>query len=119
MKMTNILIKIALGLLVFTACRSTKNKVQDDVPACIRSFIDSFKTEPKQNPPRSVTEYIYKGRKVYYVPSPCCDQFNPVFDSDCKYLGSPGGGFTGRGDGKISDFFDSAKNEKLIWKDER
>ena len=46
---------------------------------------------------------------------PCCDFFNEVYDDKCKLLGSPDGGFTGKGDGKLPDFFKEAKNEKLIW----
>ncbi len=58
---------------------------------------------------------MYKGKKVYYVVMPCCDFFNEVYDANCKYLGAPDGGFTGKGDGKIPDFFEVAKGEKLIW----
>jgi hypothetical protein len=46
---------------------------------------------------------------------PCCDFFSEVYDEHCKFLGSPDGGFTGKGDGKLPDFFEEAKNEKLIW----
>ena len=46
---------------------------------------------------------------------PCCDFFNEVYDDKCNYLGAPDGGFTGKGDGKIPDFFEEAKSEKLVW----
>jgi hypothetical protein len=32
---------------------------------------------------------------------------------------APDGGFTGKGDGKCTYFFDARTNEKLIWEDER
>jgi hypothetical protein len=85
------------------------------LPTCIKSKIDSFKLKEPHEKPQRVVEYMYKGKKVYYVVMPCCDFFNEVYDANCKYLGAPDGGFTGRGDGKIPDFFTEAKNEKLIW----
>lgn len=86
-----------------------------ELPTCIKLKIDSFKTVQKHEQPQKVVEYQYKGKKVYYVVMPCCDFFNEVYDDKCKLLGSPDGGFTGKGDGKLPDFFKEAKNEKLIW----
>lgn len=85
------------------------------LPKCINNKIDSFKLKEQHERPQRVVEYMYKGKKVYYVAMPCCDFFNEVYDANCKYLGAPDGGFTGRGDGKLPDFFAEAKNEKLIW----
>lgn len=85
------------------------------VPTCIKNKIDSFRLKEPHERPQRVLEYMYKGKKVYYVVMPCCDFFNEVYDANCKYLGAPDGGFTGRGDGKIPDFFTEAKSEKLIW----
>ncbi len=85
------------------------------IPACIKSKIDSFKLKEAHEKPQKVVEYVYKGKKVYYIVMPCCDFFNEVYDAKCNFLGAPDGGFTGKGDGKIPDFFEMAKNEKLIW----
>ena len=89
------------------------------IPACIKKLIDQFKKEEKQNPSRSVYRYSYNGKTVYYVPAICCDFFSDLYDSNCKLIGHPDGGFTGRGDGTVADFIKTRKNEKLIWKDER
>ena len=85
------------------------------MPICIKNKIDSFKLKEAHERPQRVIEYLYKGKKVYYVAMPCCDFFNEVYDNKCNFLGSPDGGFTGKGDGKIPDFFEEAKNEKLVW----
>jgi hypothetical protein len=85
------------------------------VPTCIKNKIDSFKLKEAHEKPQRVIEYVYKGKKVYYVVMPCCDFFNEVYDDKCNLLGAPDGGFTGKGDGKIPDFFEEAKNEKLVW----
>ena len=93
----------------------TKEGNLTTLPRCIKSKIDSFKLKEQHEKPQRVLEYMYKGKKVYYVVMPCCDFFNEVYDEKCNFLGAPDGGFTGRGDGKIPDFFTEAKNEKLIW----
>lgn len=85
-------------------------------PACIKKKIDSFKLMPKHEQPQKVVEYLYKGKKVYYVEMPCCDFFNEVYDSNCILLGAPDGGITGKGDGKLPDFHQAATHEKLVWK---
>jgi hypothetical protein len=89
--------------------------INNPLPTCIKNKVDSFKVKEAHERPQKVVEYTYKGKKVYYVVMPCCDFFNEVYDENCNMLGSPDGGFTGRGDGKLPDFFAEAKNEKLIW----
>lgn len=89
--------------------------LQDKLPPCIKNKIDSFKLKEVHEKPQRVTEYTYKGKKVYYIVMPCCDFFNEVYDDTCNFLGSPDGGFTGQGDGKLPDFFKEATHEKLIW----
>jgi hypothetical protein len=85
------------------------------LPTCIKNKIDSFKLKEAHEKPQRVVEYTYKGKKVYYIVMPCCDFFSEVYDENCKFLGSPDGGFTGKGDGKLPDFFTEVKGEKLIW----
>ena len=85
------------------------------LPQCMVTKIDSLKMNTSVNPPKSVIQYSYKGAAVYYITSGCCDQFNTVYNSDCNYLGAPDGGITGKGDGKIPDFFANATNKKVVW----
>ena len=85
------------------------------MPQCMITKIDSIKMNTKTNPPASVIRYTYKGYSVFYITTGCCDQFNPVYNSDCIYIGAPDGGITGKGDGKIPDFFANATNKKVVW----
>lgn len=85
------------------------------LPNCIKNKIDSFKLKEPHERPQRVIQYLYKGKKVFYVVMPCCDFFNEVYDDKCNYLGAPDGGFTGNGDGKIPGFLTEAKSEKLVW----
>jgi len=98
--------------------KDTLNTTGNDVaslPTCIKNKLDSFKLKEVHERPQKMVEYSYKGKKVYYVVMPCCDFFNEVYDDKCNYLGSPDGGFTGKGDGKIPDFAEQAKLVKTVW----
>ena len=86
---------------------------------CIKSLIESFKKEEKQNPARSVYSYKYKGKTVFYVPAVCCDKFSDLYDNNCKLIAHPDGGLTGKGDGKEKDFSTLRVDEKLLWHDKR
>jgi len=109
-----------LILLAFPAVLSKQcGKSNDSIPVCVQRKIDSIKAEPKWNPPAEVKEYTYKGQRVFLFTANCCDQFYMLYDGSCNYLCAPSGGFTGKGDGKCADFKDSAKQVKLVWKDDR
>ena len=105
------------SILIQTAGDTTPVTVKElkALPACIKIKIDSFKVAQKHQQPQKIVEYLYKGKKVYYVVMPCCDFFNEVYDDKCKLLGSPDGGFTGKGDGKLPDFFKDVSKEKVLW----
>ncbi len=90
-----------------------------ELPSCLRDMITIFKNEEKQNPPRKIYRYTYKGNTVYYVTPPCCDFFSDLYDANCKLIGHPDGGITGKGDGKFTDFVKERTNEKLVWEDTR
>lgn len=89
------------------------------IPVCIQDLITEIKDEPVRNPPASVWQYLYEGKKVYYIPQFCCDFPSILKDSSCITLCSPDGGLTGSGDGRCSNFFTERKEEVLIWKDTR
>ena len=118
-----------IALIACSSSKKNNNMVADNVPAnkdstpalptCVKKMIDQYKLEEKQNPPRQVYSYLYKGKTVYYVTPPCCDFFSDLYDSSCTLIAHPDGGFTGKGDGKMSDFKEVRTNEKLIWKDDR
>jgi len=91
------------------------NAVNTQLPTCIKNKIDSFKLKEPHERPQRVIEYMYKGKKVYYIAMPCCDFFNEVYDDKCNLLGVPDGGFSGQGDGKLPDFFKEVTAEKLVW----
>lgn len=114
--------KIMIKIITFTsvvflfACAAHKKmEITNELPSCLRSKIDSMSANPNEGAPQSVTRYNYKDQTVYYMKASCCDKYNIVFDSVCNVLGYPDGGFTGRGDGKMPDFFKDAKDGKVVW----
>ncbi|MGZ3957541.1 MAG: DUF6970 domain-containing protein [Flavisolibacter sp.] len=111
---------MVLAIILLSVAQQTCKKQQlAALPACIQQKIDSIRKEPRWNPPAEVREYLYRGIRVYYFSSNCCDQYNTVYDENCGYIGAPSGGFTGRGDGKCPGFTDSAKQIRLVWRDDR
>jgi hypothetical protein len=114
------MIKITLTLfavLLLFACtnKNSPSKGISGMPPCLITIIEKIKSDATLKPPKSVTEYTYKGQPVFYLTMPCCDQYNPVYDGDCNYIGAPDGGITGKGDGKLSDFFKAATNGRVVW----
>ncbi len=89
------------------------------MPVCLQKKINEIKKEQRWNPPATINEYMYKDKTAYLFSSNCCDQYNEVYDSECKYICAPSGGITGRGDGQCEDFNTSAKLVRLVWKDDR
>ena len=94
-----------------SAVKEDQQAAKDSIPVCVRALIGKEPTEA----PLQIDEYLYKGKKVYLFTPQCCDQFHMLYDDSCKSICAPTGGFTGRGDGKCTDFDSTAKHVKLIW----
>ena len=120
---------LSLMLVAFGCNTSKKNSavdispegskvVVDSLPVCVKVLIEKMKSEAVSNPPRKIFSYIYLGKKVFYVPAFCCDNFSDLYNDSCRLMGHPDGGITGRGDGKIKHF-NTATEEKLLWADSR
>ena len=118
---------IILCLLASGCCASKQNAdaakggdgTATPTPTCINEMIKGFASAEKANPPRKIFSYTYQGKIVYYVPAICCDFYSDLYDAQCKLLGHPDGGITGKGDGKLPDFTTAKSNEKLVWEDNR
>jgi hypothetical protein len=121
--MNKIILVIVLISTILGSCKSTIDSPENlqplNIPACVQEKIDLIKNASVWNPPASVYSYVYNNQTVYSFSADCCDQFNTVYDVNCKVICSPSGGITGNGDGKCPDFQKMATNETLIWKDNR
>jgi len=106
-------------ILSFSPTCTRVQKVPDDEKKCIQSLIEKLEAAPPQTPTAAIWQYVYQGNSVFLVPAACCDQFNPVYDVDCKVLCHPDGGITGKGDMQCTDFYNTATDKELVWKDTR
>lgn len=110
---------ISSCLFVFfltTSCKSSDQHTE--IPTCIQSKIELLKKEPVQNPPAEVWEWVSDTQTYYYFTSPCCDQFNFLYNETCEKICAPDGGFTGKGDQKCPEYIKDM-TKTLVWKDER
>jgi hypothetical protein len=66
--------------------------------------------------PRSIWQYSFEGKTVYYFESDGFDMLNPLYDEDGTYFCAPDGGFTGKGDMLCPTFRDKGSNKQLFWR---
>ena|SRR5687768_8122429 len=112
--------KILLPVLSLSLCFLSCNKEDAAaLPSCIQEWIEAVKKENTWNPPATVKEYRYNGKKVYLLTPDCCDQYAILLDEHCNYICAPDGGISGKGDGKCLDFYEKAELVKEVWKDGR
>jgi hypothetical protein len=103
-------------ILLFSNCEGTETII--DYPSCIDSKIQELKKSEVQNPPAQVWKWEADGLTFYYITSDCCDQFNFLYNENCKVVCAPDGGFTGNGDGNCPEFSNEIV-KTLIWEDLR
>ena len=108
---------ITLFLLNSKSClednlpKGTPNCIKDEIKKAIRAEV--------QTPPMQIHSFDYHAEKVFLINSPCCDQFDYIYNSNCEKICAPYGGITGKGDNRCPDFGEKATNKMLVWKDER
>lgn len=110
---------LSLFFLVSAAQQKCNKSSIADIPSCVQAKITRIQQQPTWNPPATVTEYHYNGKRVFLFSSDCCDQYNEVVDAECNYICAPSGGLTGKGDRKCTDFTEKSELVKVVWKDER
>ena len=108
-----------ISTLLLFAQQCGKEDVSNGTPDCVQKKIEEIMSQEVWNPPAKVYSYFYEGRRVYFVPQHCCDFPSQLLDENCNEMCRPDGGFSGRGDGRCADFFDTRKSELLIWADPR
>lgn len=101
----------------FFGCEDN-NDGDNELPKCVMDKIENIKSQQVWSPPAEVWKWEVDGDVYYYFTSNCCDQFNILYNQDCKRVCAPDGGFTGSGDGMCPDFQGEIK-KTLVWKDER
>ena len=68
----------------------------------IQARIAAFEAATPEGRPYSIQRVLYNGNRAYLIASPCCDQFNYLYDAQGLRLCAPSGGIAGKGDGKCT-----------------
>lgn len=118
MKLFLISLVSLIGSSILLQAGCNKHTSEIDAPSCVQNKIRQIRSEPVRNPPAQVWKWEVDGQTYYYFTSPCCDQYNYLYDENCKVVCAPDGGFTGRGDGKCPVFKGEIR-KTLVWKDDR
>lgn len=98
---------VGVGIVVTAAAACSAIEFGEPAPlstaqpnAAVRERIRAFEADTR---PRvlDVTSFVGPdGRPVYLFTPLCCDQFNPLYDAEGRFICAPSGGFGGAGDGK-------------------
>lgn len=107
------------SIVIFIVFNSIELSIQNNIPVCIQKKINNILAEPVWNPPATVMKYSYRDQTIFLFSSNCCDQFNSLYDESCHVICAPSGGFTGRGDGRCTDFYQTGKLLSKVWIDQR
>lgn len=101
------------GLLaMLLSCASQKDKIR--LPRWLHDKIVQAERNPGSF--EEVWVYKYKGQSVYLFLPGCCDRYSELYDESGKLICKPGGGITGKGDGKCRNFIKKRKYGVLLWK---
>lgn len=103
-------------LFLLTSCFQPEN--QDGLPEWLTSYIAECEADTTNSIDYNtdqIWQYDYKGETVFYFMSGCCDFYNWVYDYDGNVLGAPDGGWSGSGDGRLTDWSTEKSNAVLVW----
>jgi hypothetical protein len=89
------------------------------LPEWLKEQVHAYATAPLGAAPESVWQFDLEGKPVYYIPAPCCDQYDRLFAADGSFLCAPSGGLTGRGDRRCPGILPKRDEMKLIWQHPR
>ena len=93
--------------------------VSAGLPSWLDRMLRELESQPSANPPLTITRYEYRGQVVYYQTAACCDIFSRLYNEEGELIAHPDGGITGRGDGRLPDFFQEREGEFVVWMDAR
>lgn len=101
---------VTLVLVVPLLGCSARSDDGDRVPypaKWVRRQIHVYETPSKRAESQVTHKVMYLGKPAYVIPSPCCDQFDYLYDAKGTVLCAPAGGFSGRGDGSCPEVYRS------------
>ena len=105
-----IIAAVAVSGLMLTSCE--KMGKPGDVSEAIINLVEALQ-------PNSVDEYLYNSEKVYHFDTwSGPDDYTCLYSSDGELM-AYFGGYTGNGDGRCTDFFETAVRLRTIYSNGR
>lgn len=114
-KLTHV-VAVAALVLATSSLRAQGTVSPGDTPAWLQQRIAAFASQPDRAWPIEIWQLTHRGRAAYFEISPCCDQYNPLFDAQGKQLCSPNGGIVGEGDGRCPFPADAGTPILRVWR---
>lgn len=105
----------AAAMVLASQLRAEESAPAVTLPDWLQEKITGFDALPEDHAPLAVWQITHKGLPAYFLISPCCDQYNPLFDAQGKTLCYPSGGIVGRGDGQCPYPADRGRPILLLW----
>jgi hypothetical protein len=114
LKLTDVIV-VLLFCAVSACSLNAANQAQPSTPAWLQTIISDNTQKPLKNAVHEIWKISHQGNPAYFMISPCCDQFNPLYEQTGRVLCHPSGGMTGRGDGRCPMPADAKSTPQLIW----
>ena len=104
---------LSLGCILLLGCSSGPVRYVSPYPTpWVKQQIAAYEASTLQNSSRVRQSVTYEGKRAYLIPSPCCDQYDYLYDASGVILCAPSGGFTGGGDGSCPDVLATAAERR-------
>lgn len=94
---------------------ASESESPDAIPPWLRTQLQKYKTMPAYKAPLEVWKITHKGQAAYFIISPCCDRYNPLFSAEGKKICNPTGGKNGKGDSKCPTPVDKGTKVIFVW----
>ncbi|NQD35889.1 hypothetical protein HPT27_02570 [Permianibacter sp. IMCC34836] len=88
---------------------------RSETPAWLQQKITADEALPEHAGAFAIWQLQHHGKPAYLVISPCCDQYNPLYDEQGKLLCHPTGGIVGQGDSQCPFPADPGTPIRLVW----
>jgi hypothetical protein len=85
------------------------------IPGWMEKIVQKLRTQPRRNPPVSISRYRYQDQTVYYIPAGVLVQSAILYDEGGEVLCQPGKA----GSAGCPDFFEKRRDGVTIWLDVR
>ncbi|HET8693297.1 MAG TPA: hypothetical protein VFM33_01360 [Aquabacterium sp.] len=109
------LMPLLMAALLALAAQASPMRPKSDLPRWLQAKVDRYAVLPPEQSAQAVWQISVQGRPAYLEIAPCCDQLNPLFDSQGHLLCHPSGGLTGIGDGRCPHPADRNRAPQLLW----